>query len=103
MVPLTVLPGHYNYASRCLNHAPELRGRFLKKIHQFYTFTAKLRLYRIGGMPFKICCLLTLQVLNTKFSKNWLSSSSKENVNFNLTTDSDKTKVEFLSLHEGCL
>ena len=40
-------------------------------------------------MKFTISCLLTLQMLHTKFGKDWPSSSWEEDVNARRTTDDD--------------
>ena len=55
----------------CLNHAQEQRRRFLNKYINFRLFTPKLPpLETEGGggvIKFTISCLLTLQMLHTKF------------------------------------
>ena len=38
---------------------------------------------------FLISCLLTLQMLNSKFDKDWSNSSCEKHVNARLTTDDD--------------
>ena len=42
-----------------------------------------------GVMKFTISCLLTLQMLHTKFGKDWPSSFWGEDVNAQPTTDDD--------------
>ena len=61
----------------CMDHAPDLEKKIFKEIHQFYTFYPKITSsWRGGGgMKFTIYCLLTLQMLHTKFGQDWLSSS----------------------------
>ena len=51
----------------CLNHAPEERRKLFKEIHQFYTFYPKITSPWGGCHEFTISCLLTLQLLHTKF------------------------------------
>ena len=44
---------------------------------------------KVGVMKLTISCLLTLQLLHTKFGSYWPSSSSEEDVNARRTTDDD--------------
>ena len=46
-----------------------------KKYINFTLFTPKLPPLGAGPMKFTISCLLTLQMLHTKFCEDWLSSS----------------------------
>ena len=55
--------GHYYYDLSLPGPVPELR-RFLKKYINFTLFTPKLPLLGVKVMNF---CLLTLQMLHTKF------------------------------------
>ena len=58
----------------CLNHVSEQRRRFLLK--KYITFYPKSTVLWGGGfMKLTISCLLTLQMLHTKFSEDKLSSS----------------------------
>ena len=51
----------------------------LKEIYQFYTFYLKI-VSPCGGGVMKFTILFPLQVLHTKFGKDWPSSSWEEDV-----------------------
>ena len=51
----------------CLIYAWELRRRFLKQYSNFTRLTPKLPPLWVGGHEITISCLLTLQMLHTKF------------------------------------
>ena len=75
----------------CLSFAQEQRIRFsFKEIHQLYTVNPRIKSpWGWGGvMKFKILWLLSLQMLYTKFGKDWLSRSwedvSLEQINLGL-------------------
>ena len=73
----------------CLINAWEERRRLLKKYSNFTLFTIKLPPLWVGVMKFTISCLLTLQMLHTKFGLDSPSSSWEEDVNTWQTTDDD--------------
>ena len=49
--------------------------RSREEMHQFYSFHPNLSALGWKIMKFTIPCLLTLQMLNTKYGKDWPSSS----------------------------
>ena len=55
---------HY-YTLSLSEQCPRVKKIFLQ-IHQFYTFYSKIGIW-VGGHEFTISCLLTLDLLHTKF------------------------------------
>ena len=58
----------------CLKHASEYRRMYFQKYVNFTPFSSKLPPLVVGVLKFTIACLLSLQMLQTKFGKDYLSS-----------------------------
>ena len=61
--------GHHYYLLSLIELFPGVEKKTFKEIHKFYTFYPRITVppLRVGVMKFAISCLLTLQMLHTKF------------------------------------
>ena len=64
--------GYHYYILGFVNHATKYRS---KKYINSTLFTPKLPPFMLGVMTFKIPCLVTLYMLQTKLDLDWLGSS----------------------------
>ena len=65
--------GHHNFIHSFSVLCLGVEKKIFKEIHQFYTFYTKITSSWDGEgvMNFTISCVLTLQMLHTKFGKDW--------------------------------
>ena len=87
------------YTKLIWNIRPSKEECCLKKYINFTHFSPKLLPFGVGvdHKNFHYVGVLTLQMLRSRFCKDWLNSSWKENVNRRRTTDDSRLRTPILS------